>query len=293
MLTNEFIVPLVGNPYYRNIGLIKVYDRNNHSYSVGEIIFERYDEQNFQYIIKPYWDSIDFLPHGLFQGIPGINMDLRRTEYYRVNMTPTIISMRTPSESREDVRQLMLSAGLDYYDRFEWLLRTEMRCGDDNLVVVRKPTQSQRFKSLDNINSVFLTPDDVLEIDSLSDFESSNASLVRYVYQILQSGVSIFIRNENRYLRDDERKAMMYLLSNMLISMERNIRSNRQQGRERAKMSGRYVGRKPIEIDDTLLKRVAYEFRNNHISEEEAMRKLGINSRSTFYRKLRRLKNWK
>ena len=70
-------------------------------------------------------------------------MDRRNQEYYRVNMTPEFISMRTPCENREDVRELMETAGLDYYDRFEWLLRTEMRCGDDNLIVVRKPSNKK------------------------------------------------------------------------------------------------------------------------------------------------------
>ena len=143
MKTSVYTRPLVGEPYYRNVGLIKVVDRLNLSFSVGEIILERFDEQNFQYIIRPYWQAIDALPRGLFHGIPGINMDRRNQEYYRVNMTPEFITMRTPSENREDVRELMEAAGLDYYDRFEWLLRTEMRCGDDNLIVVRKPSNKK------------------------------------------------------------------------------------------------------------------------------------------------------
>ena len=54
MLTCEFTTPLEGIPYYRNEGIIKVYDKYNRNYSVGEIIFERFDEQNFQYIINSY-----------------------------------------------------------------------------------------------------------------------------------------------------------------------------------------------------------------------------------------------
>ena len=157
MLTSEYITPLVGKPYYRNIGLIKVVDRFNRRFSIGEIILERFDEQNFQYIIRPYWQSIDTLPHGLFQGIPGINMEIRNKSYYRVNITPSFISMRTPSESREDVRELMESVGLDYYDRFEWLLRTEIRCGDDNLIVVRKPNDNVTVNGVKDAGKVTLT----------------------------------------------------------------------------------------------------------------------------------------
>ena len=70
------------------------------------------------------YTHLDGLPASVFQGIPGIDMDLRLERYYRVNYIPTFIAERTPSESREDLWELLTSVGLDYYDRFEWLLRT-------------------------------------------------------------------------------------------------------------------------------------------------------------------------
>ncbi len=287
MLTSEYTRPLVGRPYYRNVGIIKVYDRYNRNYSVGEVILERFDDQNFQYIIKPYWQFIDQIPYGLFQGIPGIDMDLRREAYYRVNMTPTFISMRTPSESRENVRELMRLVGLDYYDRFEWLLRSEMRCGDDNLLVVRKPTDNLRIQSLEQARNRNLHPSDVVEIDGFSDIPSSNSKLIEDLFCLLQSGVQIYIRSENRYIDDNERMTMLYLLRNMLECIDRNNRTRREEGIEEAKRNGRYTGRKPIEVDEQLLKQIAIAFLNNRISEQEAMNKLGINSRSTFYRKIK------
>lgn len=264
-------------PYYRNVGIIKVYDRYNRNYSVGEVIFERFDDQNFQYIIKPYWEFIDQIPKGLFQGIPGIDMALRREAYYRVNMTPTFISMRTPSESRENVRELMRSVGLDYYDRFEWLLRSEMRCGDDNLLVVRKPTDNLRIHGFENTKNRYLHRNDVVEIDNLSDIKSSNARLIEDLFSLLHSGVQIYIRSESRYIDDNERRTMLYLLRNMLECIDWNNRNRREEGIEKAKLNGRYIGRKPIEVDEQLLKQVAIAFLNNRISEQEAMGRLGIN----------------
>ena len=287
MLTSEYTTPLVGIPYYRNVGIIKVYDRYNRNYSVGEIIFERFDDQNFQYIIKPYWKFINQLPRGLFQGIPGINMDLRKEAYYRVNMTPTFISMRTPSESRENVKELMRAVGLDYYDRFEWLLRSEMKCGDDNLLVIRKPIDNLRSKSLEMFENRYLHPGDVVEIEKLSDMQSTNAKLIEDLFSLLHSGVQIYIRSENRYIDDNERTTMLYLLKNMLECVDRNNKNRRIAGIEVAKQNGKYTGRKPIEVDEQLLKQIANAFLNNHMSEQEAMSKLGINSRSTFYRKIK------
>ena len=287
MLTSAFTTPLVGRPYYRNVGIIKVYDRHNRYYSVGEVIFERFDDQNFQYIIKPYWKFIEQIPHGLFQGIPGIDMNLRREAYYRVNMTPTFISMRTPSESRENVRELMKLVGLDYYDRFEWLLRSEMRCGDDNLLVVRKPSDNLRIQSLEEIKNRYLHPNDVVELNNFSDIKSSNAKLIEDLFMLLHSGAQIYIRSEDRYIDDDERRSMLYLLRNMIECVDRNNKNRREEGILEAKQNGRYTGRKPIEVDNEILKQVAITFFNKHISEKQAMDRLGINSRSTFYRKIR------
>ena len=289
MLTSEYTRPLTGKPYYRNAGIIKVYDRNNNRYSVGEIVFERYDDQNYQYIIKPYWNLIKSIPNGIFQGIPGIDMDLRYDTYYRVNMTPEIISMRTPSESRENVRQLMASVGLDYYDRFEWLLRSESKCGDDNLMIVRKYDRTNKALSISEINDINLSPEDTLNIHSLNELSSGRSSIVKYVYQILQSGVRVYITSENRFLEENERVIMLYLLSNMLEGMNNANMSNRKKGRELAKKSGRYTGRKPIEVNEKLLRSVSKDLRTHLISEEEALQKLSM-SRSTFYRKLKTLK---
>lgn len=287
MLKSEFITPLEGIPYYRNVGIIKVYDKYSRNYSVGEVIFERFDEQNFQYIIKPYWKFIDLIPKGLFQGIPGINMDLKQESYYRVNMTPIFISMRTPSESRENVKDLMNSVGLDYYDRFEWLLRSEMKCGDDNLIVVRKPIDNLTIKSLKLLKDRYIHPGDVIEINNLSDITSTNAKLVEDLFSLLHSGVQIYIKSEERFIDDNERSTMLYLLRNMLECIDRNNKNNRFDGILDAKQKGKYKGRKPIEIEEELLKQTAKAFLNNFISEKEAMTQLGINSRSTFYRKIK------
>ena len=130
---NEYTLPLQGKPYYRSSGIIYAVDRNGNKYAVGQVDLERFDDQNFQYVFTPEWSVIDTLPSSIFQGIPGLDMSMRLERYYRVNMTPYFISERTPSESREDLWELLEAVGLDYYDRFEWLLRTDMRCGTDNL----------------------------------------------------------------------------------------------------------------------------------------------------------------
>lgn len=67
-----------------------------------------------------------------------IDMQLRLHHYYRVNYDPIFITGRTPAKTREDLWELLDSVGLDYYDRLEWLIRTDLRASCDNLIVERK-----------------------------------------------------------------------------------------------------------------------------------------------------------
>lgn len=287
MRTSEYTTPLQGNPYYRSVGVIRAFDRKNRFFNIGEIALERYDDQNYQYIFTPYWKALDSLPDGVFQGIPGINMDVKRDRYYRVNMTPSFISMRTPGESREDVRELMASVGLDYYDRFEWLLRSGTKCGDDNLVVVRKPQVSNGRVRLNDLHRDWFVPEDEIEVSSLDAFHYGSAKLIEALFQLLQGAGKIYIRSENRYIGDKERRTMLYLLENMMVCTDRFARFKREKGIEEAKKSGKYRGRKPIDVDPQLLDEIADQFKSRMISEQEAMSRLGLTSRSTFYRKIR------
>ena len=72
--------------------------------------------------------------------------------------------------------------------------------------------------------------------------------------------------------------------------MRREYAENRRTGIEKAKKSGRYTGRKPIEVDKEILRQVNWERKEGMISIEEAMRRTKIKSKSTFYRKIRGLK---
>jgi len=85
------------------------------------------------------------------------------------------------------------------------------------------------------------------------------------------------------------RAAMIpYMVTQRIISRrERN--ANRQEGIKKAKKNGKYTGRKPIEVDENTLQQVAKELDEGLITVEEAMRRTKINSRSTFYRKLKKL----
>jgi len=74
---NSTTTPLAGKPTYVNSGIIKAVMRSGEKISVAQIDYQEFDEENFQYVISPYWEIVDGLPASVFQGIPGIDMELR------------------------------------------------------------------------------------------------------------------------------------------------------------------------------------------------------------------------
>lgn len=288
-IRNEYTNPLSGKPYYRNSGIIYAVDRSGDKYAVSRVDFERFDEQNFQYIFSPEWSVIDTLPTSIFQGIPGLDMSLRLERYYRVNMTPYFISERTPSEGREDLWELLDEVGLDYYDRFEWLLRSNMRCGTDNLIVERAEEPRRIiFESIDLLPAN-LQPNDCVSIKGLHSIATTSHQLRQYLLQILRSGAQLWDESEDRIISESESSMLMKLLMLQESLDNKRNKDRHSEGVARAKSAGKYTGRKKLSVDPNLFDRIAADFDKKRISEDEALRRLGI-SRSTFYRRLKERK---
>ena len=285
---NRITTPLAGTPSYINSGIIKAVMKNGDKVSVAQIDYQEFDEENFQYVISPYWEIVDGLPASVFQGIPGIDMDLRLKDYYRVNYIPTFISERTPSESREDLWELLESVGLDYYDRFEWLLRTSMRAANDNLIVERRRMEETVKQFVSGVISGLQYGDKVI-VESLETIADTTAGLADGMFSIVAGGVDVITQSGQVLVDAMTRAAMVpYMITQRIIS-RRERAANRQEGIEKAKKQGKYTGRKPIEVDENALRQVARELDEGLITVEEAMKRVKINSRSTFYRKLKKL----
>lgn len=287
--TCEYTTPLQGEPYHCSTGIIKAIDLDGSHYCVGEISYELFDEQNFQYVVTPYWDQITYLPKRIFSGLPGFDLDIKQEHYYRVNITPVFIQMRTPSESREDLWELLEEVGLDYYDRFEWLLRSGKRCGDDNLIVQRKQENKEYNDAFSDIDLNQIQPGDKVTLNKLHNITAKDPDFVHCIYRLLANGADVHILEEDRQIGADERKWMLYLLMNLLEYSENYSKVRQEIGIYKAKREKKYAGRARIKIDPVELNEVSEKFHSGEISEEEALKALGI-TRSTFYRRLRELK---
>lgn len=289
MLISEYTMPLRGIPCFRSVGIIKAVDKMENCYNIGEVTFERYDDQNYQYIFSPYWNLIEYLPEDLFDGIPGIDMSIKKQHYYRVNMTPSFISKRTPSASREDLWKLLEEVGLDYYDRFEWLLRTDKYCGDDNFIVERKRSKSVIFEDVDVKTLNEVQPGDKIILDRMCDIAPNRSRLSESIFRLLQSGAMIHIKEDDFTFSVETFKSPLYILERMMAYESSYSRVRQEEGIRRAREEGRYKGRSPIKVDSLLFANVVMEFEKGILSEKQALERVGV-SRSTFYR---RLKEWK
>ena len=235
----EYTTPLQGTPYYASTGIIQAVDQYGSRFSVGEISYQRFDDQNFQYVISPYWSMIQELPEGIFAGIPGIDLEHHKEHYYRVNLTPSFVEMRTPGPSREDLWELLDEVGLDYYDRFEWMLRAGKRCGDDNLIVVRKRETKKCYSSLKVEDLDDLQPMDRVSLKEMYDISGANKELTYALFRLLYSGASIHIEQEKRDLSEHERRTMLYLLRIMMKYSENYSSIRQREGIIQAKKEGK------------------------------------------------------
>ena len=285
---NRITTPLAGTPSYVNSGIIKAVMKSGEKISVAQIDYQEFDEENFQYVISPYWEIVDVLPASVFQGIPGIDMDLRLETYYRVNYIPTFIAERTPSENREDLWEILESVGLDYYDRFEWLIRTPMRAANDNLIVERRRTKQVVEKYTTGILSTLQYGDKVI-VDSMEAIADTTAGFADEIFTVITNGVYIISESGQMLVDITTRSSMIPIIIAQKIIAQREYAKNRRSGIEQAKKQGKYTGRKPIEVDEKVLRQVNQELKAGLISVEEAMKRTKIGSKSTFYRKVRAL----
>ncbi len=285
---NEYTTPLPWEPEETNAGVIKALGRYGEKYSVAKIEYQTFFNEEYQYIITPYWDVIDGLDYDVFQGIPGITMELRLEKYYRVNMQPVFITERSPSRNREDLWELMASVGLDYYDRFEWLIRTPLRCGNDNLIVERYREAGEEYKydGSKGFAEQLQYGDKVLV--ACHDAISKNPSVyTERLLKMIATGAVVTFEKENLVIDMESRSNLMAIMRQQYYATQLMKLARRQEGRKEAKKRGVYRGRKPIAVDENMLKKVSTLFREKKITEAQAMERLGIGSRSTFYRKIK------
>lgn len=97
---------------------------------IAEISEERNDADEFDWVIKPYYDIIDKLDN---IHIEGCDLSIRKEEYIR-RYVPEFVSRRTMPDNRVNLQKELNSVGLTWNDRFEYMCRTEGRTNSNYYV---------------------------------------------------------------------------------------------------------------------------------------------------------------
>ena len=250
-------------------GLICLEDDYKFVYKIAKIEYEEWENGQFVYRFNPFYSVIDMLPSYLFQGIPGLDLSLRRACYERRNTVPVFISERTPGENREDVWQLLEENGMNALNRLEWLIRTNRRYSGDRFFV-------ERFEK----EYVTATPQSMFDLVPRSDL------LIGKLLDIICFGD--YLHTKELDIDDHNRAELYRFLMPIYIDSYERKRKKRIAGIVEAKRAGTYQGRSEIRIDPLYFERIADAYRRHELTASEAAAKLGI-STSTFFRRLQRI----
>lgn len=131
----------------------------------------------------------------------------------------------------------------------------------------------------------FVREGDVVVVESISRFARSTRDLLTLVEQLTEKGVGFVSQKESIDTNTPQGKFLLTVFGAM-AELEREQTLQRQrEGIAAAKAAGKYKGRKPIEIEDSLVKSVHDQWYKREITTSHAVKLLNVSSR-TFYRRM-------
>lgn len=244
-------------------------DRCGFTYPVAVLEYLLREDESYVYVFTPNYSVIGLLGSDLFQGIPGLNLDLLKPQYVRENRVPVFISERTPGENREDLWALLEECGMDHLNRLEWLIRTKTRYGGDRFYARRWSQEEDKgFVAYEQIN----------------DAHARSVDAMRHLLKEICAGKEI--RGADFVINDATRKSFHSLLMSLYAKEKSHLDGLRKEGVRKAAEAGKYRGRKPKPIELPKLAEVIEKVRQGRMSIDEAAAALGV-SRNTFFRRRR------
>lgn len=250
-------------------GTICIKSKENIVFSLCKISYILNSDETFSYIFEPDYSVMALLNSDIFQGIPGLNLDLKKDKYIRNNIIPTFISERVPQINRVDYQELLSKVGMDVMNPIEFLIRWGVGYCGDNLFVTK-----YRKKEAFNI-----------------DLETGKSNIFGTIKTILNHIASGDIVHYGNVTIDDSNKAIVYaillkLYQKGFLSLSKLQKEGIYKGQEKDK----YRGRKPIEIDRIHFLEVYERIKKKEITPKEGSHILKI-SLSKYYRLLKEYKN--
>ena len=131
-----------------------------------------------------------------------------------------------------------------------------------------------------------LQPGDLIRVGSLELAAGSAKELLGALGAIGERGAQLVSLREGIDTRA-EGGAQIFALCRALNALDKNARREKQrQGIEKAREEGKYRGRRPIAVDESLFDSVVTLWRSGQISARQAMERLDLKP-NTFYRRIK------
>ena len=252
---------------YYSRGLIVVKDKFNITYLLSKIEYFYNEDETFKYVFTPSYSTISLLKSDIFQGLPGLNLDIKKEKYERINRVPVFISERVPNKNREDYYELLKEVNMEYMDPIEYLIRVKGQYfGDQYFVIAYK---NKEKIDLDNLKGKY-----------------TNTELIKIILDNLAIGNDIIFNDT--LINDDNRKLIYDILIKLYKRSVTYKKEKQLEGISLAKINGKYKGRKRIEIDVINFINYLNKINNKEITVKEACKNLGITI-DKFYREKKRI----
>ena len=249
-------------------GTICLDDRYGLTYNLATIEYTEREDESYRYAITPNYSVMALPDVSLFQGIPGLDLELGLETYVRDNITPVFISERSPQRNRENLVECLDACGMDYLNPLEWLIRTDSRYSGDSLYV-RKYEEPH-----------------IVHVDSIGDFGNRSSRICRKMLENICIGNNI---EADEITVTDLNRLNIYRMLMVLYTKDRaHLDCARREGIENGAAHGNYRGRLRAAIDPFKLSELIEDYKAKRITGDEAAKRLGI-SRSTFMRRLKEL----
>ena len=131
-----------------------------------------------------------------------------------------------------------------------------------------------------------LKPGDCIEIESFASVAESGKDMLAMINAIGEKGADLVSHHEGV---DTVSSKMLFVVGKELLQLDlQQQRKKQRTGIEKAKEEGKYKGRKPILVDESLFEEIVGLWKNGEITARQAMARLQLKS-NTFYR---RIKAW-
>jgi len=221
-------------------------------FKVAKLTYELFENESFQYIYEPYYDVINAFEHF---DIPGLDLSIKESVYYRTNMTPVFISERVTPKNRVNLIEELKTYNMDYYQPFLLLLDSKNVYGGDKL----------SLKSHD------------FYLDLMDQTKDTKDVYKNIIYTLRRLGARIDFNIGEIQVNFDNRTLLIqnYLHLYDMVAMYYENKSKNSRGRKKKSVSW------------IVLREIQKQYKNGLITMDEAVEKSGLGSRRTYYRRIK------